>query len=296
LPAVSIAVSRVRLAVARRAAGSACGSLGGLEHALRLAAREAGGQGLIGVGIRGGRPGLVARLGRRFAVADVEDLPAGLLDGGAAALVVVDDRRGAVWRGDRGDHGGRRIHVVVVPRGEQAAADQVVDLLLVGREPAAGRGGGREDGVVIGDAGVVDESPAERGGAGAGRDQAGIAALHGGDDGGQRGGDGGRQVAAVGPRIADQLVPLVERLGHVEGLLRAEAVQAVGVALQLGEVVQQRRRRSTARLGLDRLDRGLSGARAGDDRAASAPSAGGACASRGRRPCRPAGGRNHVPS
>ena len=49
-------------------------------------------------------------------------------------------------------------------------------------------------------------------------------------------------MAAVGARIADQLVPLVERLRGVERLLRAEAEQPVGVALQLGQIVEQRRR------------------------------------------------------
>ena len=72
-------------------------------------------------------------------------------------------------------------------------------------------------------------------------------------------GDVLRQVAAVGARIADELVVLVEGLGGVEGLLRAEAVEPVGVALQLGEVVE-RRRRHALRLGFDRLDGRLAGA------------------------------------
>ena len=71
-------------------------------------------------------------------------------------------------------------------------------------------------------------------------------------------------MAAVGARIADELVALVERLGHVERLLRAETEEAVGVALQFGEVVE-RRRRHALRLGFDRLDGGLAGARAFDD-------------------------------
>ncbi len=54
---------------------------------------------------------------------------------------------------------------------EEAAADQVVDLALVGRERGASqRGGGGDDGVVVGDFGVVDEAAAERALAGAGRE------------------------------------------------------------------------------------------------------------------------------
>jgi hypothetical protein len=177
------------LAVVRGRAGLFGDRLDVLD-ALRLAALEAGGEGLIGsfgVG-RGLAAGLCRHFWRwfgRLAVTDVEDLPAGLLDRGAAALVEVDDRAA----GDRGEDGGGGVDVVLVPGGEQAAADEVVDLRLVAGEAGAGGGGGREDRVVVGDVGVVDEAAAERGGAGAGGEQAGVAAGDGGDDGGQGGGD-----------------------------------------------------------------------------------------------------------
>ena len=232
----------------------------GREHALGLAAGEAGREGLVGGGLAGVGAGLAAGFGGLLAVSDLEDLPAGLLHGGAAALVVIDDRRG----GDRGDHGGRGVDVIGVPGREEAAADQIVDLGLVAGE-AAGGGGGREDRVVVADAAVVDEAGAERGHAGAGGEQAGVAAGDRGDDGGQGLGDGAREVAAVGARVADELVLLVEGLGEVEGALGAEAVQAIGVALQLGEVVEEGRGQ-LAGLGLDRGDDGLAGAGAGDDR------------------------------
>ena len=69
----------------------------------------------------------------------------------------------------------------------------------------------------------------------------------------QRVGDVLRQVAAVGARIADQLVAFVERLRQVERVLRAEAEEAIGVALQFGQVVERRRRHALG-LRLDLLD------------------------------------------
>ena len=77
----------------------------------------------------------------------------------------------------------------------------------------------------------------------------------------QRRGDVLREVAAIGARIAEQLVAFVERLRRVQRLLRAEAVEAVGVALQLGEIVE-RRRGHALRLRFDGFDGGLAGARA----------------------------------
>jgi hypothetical protein len=47
---------------------------------------------------------------------------------------------------------------------------------------------------------------------------------------------------AVGPRIREQLVPLVERLRGVERGFRGRAEEPVRVALQLGQVVEERRR------------------------------------------------------
>src|ERR1019366_4095843 len=89
-------------------------------------------------------------------VCDFEDLPADLLDSGSRGMVAVDD--GVV--GDGGDYRGDGPDVVVVPGAEQAAADQVVDLVFVRRRAGlfARRGGGN-DGVMVGDLGVVDEAP-----------------------------------------------------------------------------------------------------------------------------------------
>ena len=48
-------------------------------------------------------------------------------------------------------------------------------------------------------------------------------------------------MAAIGPRIADQFVPLIESLGEVKGLLCAKTVQTIGMPLKFCKVVQQRR-------------------------------------------------------
>ena len=71
-------------------------------------------------------------------------------------------------------------------------------------------------------------------------------------------------MTAVRTRIADQLVPLIEGLREVEGLLRAEAEQAIAVALEFGEVVERGRGHALG-LRLDGFDGGLAGARAVDD-------------------------------
>ena len=68
--------------------------------------------------------------------------------------------------------------MIVVPGAQQAAADQIVDLALVGGEIAAlGRGRGGDDGVVVGDLGIVDEAPSQRTLAGAGRQMLAIRRL-----------------------------------------------------------------------------------------------------------------------
>ncbi len=133
--------------------------------------------------------------------------------------------------------------MIIVPGLEEAAADEIVDPLLVGAEQAlAGRGRGGDDRVVIGDAGVVDEAPAEGLDAAPRRDKARVAAGDGLDHGAERGGGVLREVAAVGARVAEELVPLVEGLRDIERLLRAHPEEAVGVALELGQIVEERRR------------------------------------------------------
>src|SRR5437868_14855319 len=63
---------------------------------------------------------------------------------------------------------------------------------------------------------------------------------------------------AVGARIADQFLALIQGLCKVERLLRAEPEQTIGVTLQLGKVVKQRRKRPLV-FGRNRFDLRLSG-------------------------------------
>ena len=143
---------------------------------------------------------------------------------------------------------------------------------------------------MVGDLRVVDEAPAERALAGPGGEERRVGPGDRRDDRGQRRGDVAREVAAVGARVAEELLLLVERLRDVQRLLRREAEEPVGVALQLGEVVEERRR-EPARLRLDRLDLARVPLRTRSTIAsASAPSFGSRRASGvGRSP------RNHVP-
>ena len=94
--------------------------------------------------------------------------------------------------------------------------------------------------MVIADLCVVDKAPAERALPRAGREQLAVRRLDVFDDARQRGGDIPGEVAAVGAWVTDQLVPLVQRLREIQRPLRAEPKQAVGVALQFGEVVEQK--------------------------------------------------------
>ncbi len=129
-----------------------------------------------------------------------------------------------------------------MPRHEQAPADQVVDLaFLRGERALLHRHRGGNDGVMIADLAVVD-IPLTQSAFPGSRSQL-LAVRSGNDRGyfGNRLGDIGREMTAVGPWIADEFVLLIKRLSHIECFLRAEAVEAVGMPLQFREVVQQGR-------------------------------------------------------
>ena len=205
-----------------------------VHHGLRLALRQARRQ-------RGRfRCALLAALRDH-----VQRLPTHLLHGRSGGVIVI--RHAGI--GNRRDDGGHRPDVIVMPRAEQAAADQIVDLALIGRE-IAGLHGRRDDGVVIGHLGIVDEAAAQRTLAGALRQQRVVRLLDGPHHGRQGVRHVLRKVAAIGARIADQLAALIERLRGFQGLLRAEAIKAIGMPLQFGEIVEQRRRHAL-RFGLD---------------------------------------------
>ena len=99
----------------------------------------------------------------------------------------------------------------------------------------------------------------------AGREQLAVRRCDVIDDARERCGNVLGEVAAVGSWVADQLVPLVERLGEVQSPLRAEAKQAVGVALQFREVVEQRRQQPL-RFAVGLLNRGGARSRPGNNR------------------------------
>ena len=140
--------------------------------------------------------------------------------------------------------------------GEEAARDEVVDALLVGRE----RVGvdllrGRDDGVVVRDLLVVDVAARELRLAGGEDllDEGGVGADGGGAD--VRADllrHIGREVARGGARVGDELL-LVERLREFERARGGEGVADVGGALQGGQVVQERRALAHGLL-LDTLD------------------------------------------
>ena len=118
--------------------------------------------------------------------------------------------------------------------------------------------------MVVADLRVVDEATTEGPHTRSGRERRAILVGHGRHHRTEAGGDVAREVAAVGARVGQQLVVLVERLRGRERLARRQTVQAVHVPLQLGQVVQQRRREAP-RLGRDRFHLGAARAHAFDD-------------------------------
>ena len=195
----------------------------------------------------GSEPARERDLGRR--ARQLERLPADALDArtrAGEAIVVFVPR-------DRREHGGHAVDVLGMPRLEEASADEIVDGALVGREIGGRPRLGRQDGVVIADARVVDEARPERSRARAFGDEPAIRRRNGGGDRRKGALDRAGDVTAVGPRVADQLSPLVQLLGDLEGALRGVPEQPVRMALQLGEIVELRWRHAP-HLAIDRLD------------------------------------------
>ncbi len=258
-PAVSIAVSSVASVKRRRRPRLL---LEGLHprDALRLAGGEVRRQlGLV-------PPVAVARLALRPGRARggrLEGLPPRLLNRRARAVEAVHARRGAAIHPR--DHGRHGENVLVVPRHQQPAADEVVDEALVAGEVHPDRGnGGREEGVVVGHLGVVHEATAERALAGPRGEERRVGPGDRRHHRRQGGGHVAGQVPAVGPRVGEELPGLVERLRGGQRRLRRESTNAVRVPLQLGEVVEKRRG-DPARLLLDRLHLRASRPHAPDD-------------------------------
>ncbi len=125
-------------------------------------------------------------------------------------------------------------------RHEQATAHKVVHACLALLQRAVPGANGRgDDRVVIRDLGIIHET------CGQGR----LSAARGhetriaGGDGVDHGAEADRhvrgQVPAVRARIGQKLVLFIQGLGVPKHLLGRHAIQAVGVALQFGQVVQQ---------------------------------------------------------
>ena len=197
------------------------------------------------------------RLTRLLTLApDIQDFPADLAHHRAGGMVVVHDsgiRDGSDYRSDIGDE-------IVVPGREQAAAHQIVKAALFLRNiRSCRRRNSGNDRMVIRNLCVVNEARTQRPFPRAGGDELRILRADVANDGRQRFRHGPREVAAVGPRITQQLVFFVERLRDLQRLLRAESVEAVGVALQFRKVIQ-RGRPHALRLRLQRCNLRLAGA------------------------------------
>ena len=142
---------------------------------------------------------------------------------------------------DAGDAGGDRVFRRRIEHRQEAAGDQIVELLfdLVER---LGRRAGGDNGEVIGNLGVVEDALVRRdpvffqnsgGQRRIGLGQASQHLFH-------RGQVIFWQRARVGTWISQHLVPFVQRLRQAQSDLGGEAEPAVGFALQAGEVVQER--------------------------------------------------------
>src|SRR5271163_4178028 len=132
--------------------------------------------------------------------------------------------------------------MIVMPQHEQAAANKVVEFALLIGEPAwLHRNRGRNYGVMVADLAVVDITLTQRTFSGSRSQLLPVGSGNSSHDFGNRLRNVGGEIAAVSPGIADEFVLLVERLGQIECLLRAEAVETVGMPLQFSEVIQQGR-------------------------------------------------------
>ena len=265
----------------QRGVGEALGRPGllregpGVHHPLFLPGRQPRRERLLLVGpcpLAGRASGFVAPLPlaslRRVGL---HALPPRLEDDRPGGAVPVHEPRRLDGH-DSSDHRRRGGDGVAVPRGQEAPCDRVVERPLVGVEPLRSRGR-RDDRVVVGHLRVVHEPRPERPHPRPGRQERAEFRREL-DDGPDQAPEPLRhvlrEVAAVGPRVGDRLLLLVEPLRHLQRLLRAPAEAAVGMALQLGQVEEERRRRPP-RLAGDRLDDGAAGQGAGHDGAGLLP-------------------------
>ena len=129
--------------------------------------------------------------------------------------------------------------MVVVPRGEQPATNQVVDLALVGvQRNTGGRRHGGYDGVMVGDAVVVYETAPQRPAAGAGRHVITKRLSDNVAHTAKRSGNIACQMATVGSWVGNKLCAFIQHLCQLQGPVAAKTEQAIGVALKFREIVQ----------------------------------------------------------
>ena len=221
-----------------------------IHHVLRLVFGERCRQRLFGWLIR------LALFGFRRR-RQVQHLPAHLHHRASRRVIPVDDPGIA----DRRDHRRHRPDVVLVPGAQQPPANQIVNLMLVRRQRnPLGPRRCRNDRVMVADLGIVHEAPSQRPFTSARSQVLAVRFLNRLDDAGQRARHILRQMPAIGARIADQFVAFIQRLRHVQRLLRAEPEKPVGVPLQFRKIVQRRRRHALG-LGFDGFDGRLPGTR-----------------------------------
>lgn len=125
---------------------------------------------------------------------------------------------------------------------QEAFDDELVNAAFVAGEGMLAEAFfGWDDGVVVADFGVVDATWCDA--AFFGADLAGDVGVAVGCESGETFREGGHdilgEIAGIGARIGEQLVFFVEPLHQRKGLLGAESVAGVGVALEGGEVVER---------------------------------------------------------
>src|SRR5207248_8326875 len=124
-----------------------------------------------------------------------------------------------------------------MPGAQQSTADQIINISLINREARLfGRDPSGNDGMMIANLGVIDESPPQGVFAGPGCEKSAIRRLDPLNDPRQGPRDIFRQISAVRAGIANHLVTLVERLCEIECFLGTEPKQSIGMTLQLGQV------------------------------------------------------------
>jgi hypothetical protein len=158
-----------------------------------------------------------------------------------AVLIGVADRCGD-RRNDRCD----RRDMIVVPCHQQPTADKIIDASFIAAERNLRRVcRRRDDRMVIGDIGIVHKPPTQRTYACPRCKLRLIGTSNRLHHLRQRCGHIRRQMSAIRAGITEQFFGLVQPLGEFERSFGTESPEAIGVSLQFGKIVKQRRRHLT---------------------------------------------------